>query len=70
MEARWARHRAAAERLWAGLERLGLQPLVDDVACRVPSLTTVKIPVSFVEFEYLVYGFSIHLLLAIKLGGN
>ena len=39
----WARHRENAERLWAGLERLGLQLHVDP-HLRLPTLTTVCIP--------------------------
>ncbi len=43
LEARWARHRALAEMLWAGLERLGLALHVD-APHRLPSLTTVRVP--------------------------
>ncbi len=43
LEARWARHRANAERLWRGLESLGLELHVAP-ACRIPSLTTVRVP--------------------------
>jgi alanine-glyoxylate transaminase/serine-glyoxylate transaminase/serine-pyruvate transaminase len=43
LEARWARHRANAERLWRGLEALGLALHVPQ-AHRVPSLTTVRVP--------------------------
>ena len=39
----WARHRRSAERLWAGLERLGLQPHVP-LELRLHTLTTVRIP--------------------------
>lgn len=43
LEARWARHRENAELLWAGLSALGLELHVP-LACRVPSLTTVRVP--------------------------
>ncbi|MGE5126322.1 MAG: pyridoxal-phosphate-dependent aminotransferase family protein [Betaproteobacteria bacterium] len=43
LEARWARHRANAERLWSGLESLGLELHVPP-AHRIPSLTTVRVP--------------------------
>ncbi len=43
LEARWARHRANAELLWAGLADLGLKLLVPQEH-RLPSLTTVRIP--------------------------
>ena len=43
IEARWARHLANAQQLWAGLERLGLKLVVPE-AYRLPSLTTVYIP--------------------------
>jgi len=40
----WARHREAAERLWDGLERMGLELFVEDVNERLPTVTTVKVP--------------------------
>jgi alanine-glyoxylate transaminase/serine-glyoxylate transaminase/serine-pyruvate transaminase len=43
LEARFARHRANAERLWAGLESLGLELHVP-AGTRIPSLTTVRVP--------------------------
>jgi alanine-glyoxylate transaminase/serine-glyoxylate transaminase/serine-pyruvate transaminase len=43
LEQAWARHRSNAERLWTGLERLGLQLLVPE-HLRLPTLTTVRIP--------------------------
>jgi alanine-glyoxylate transaminase/serine-glyoxylate transaminase/serine-pyruvate transaminase len=43
LEARWARHRANAERLWRGLESLGLELHVPP-GHRIPSLTTVRVP--------------------------
>ncbi|MEB3326285.1 MAG: alanine--glyoxylate aminotransferase family protein [Synechococcus sp.] len=43
LEAAWARHRSNAERLWAGLERLGLE-LHAPQHLRLPTLTTVRIP--------------------------
>ena len=39
----WIRHRRNAERLWAGLERLGLTLHVP-LELRLPTLTTVRIP--------------------------
>ncbi len=48
LEARFARHRANAERLWAGLEAMGLALHVP-VAHRLPSLTTVRVPVGVDE---------------------
>ncbi len=43
LEAAWARHRSNAERLWAGLERLGLELHVSE-PLRLATLTTVRIP--------------------------
>jgi alanine-glyoxylate transaminase/serine-glyoxylate transaminase/serine-pyruvate transaminase len=43
LEPRYARHRANAELLWAGLEDLGLEPCVP-LDHRLPSLTTVWVP--------------------------
>lgn len=43
LEARWARHQANADLLWAGLADLGLSCLVPPEV-RLPSLTTVCIP--------------------------
>ena len=43
LEARWARHRLNAERLWCGLEALGLELHVP-AGLRIPSLTTVRVP--------------------------
>jgi alanine-glyoxylate transaminase/serine-glyoxylate transaminase/serine-pyruvate transaminase len=43
LENRFARHRANAEILWAGLEELGIPPLVP-VEHRLPTLTTPKLP--------------------------
>ena len=43
LEAVWARHRRNAERLWTGLERLGLALHVPH-DLRLPTLTTVRIP--------------------------
>jgi alanine-glyoxylate transaminase / serine-glyoxylate transaminase / serine-pyruvate transaminase len=42
LEARFARHKSNAEILWAGLEKLGLPPLVA-LKDRLPSLTTCKL---------------------------
>ncbi len=43
LEAAWARHRSNAERLWSGLERLGLELHVRE-PLRLATLTTVRIP--------------------------
>jgi alanine-glyoxylate transaminase/serine-glyoxylate transaminase/serine-pyruvate transaminase len=43
LENAWERHRVNAERLWAGLERLGLE-LHAPEHLRLPTLTTVRIP--------------------------
>lgn len=43
LEAAWDRHRRNAERLWSGLERLGLELHVRE-PLRLPTLTTVRIP--------------------------
>lgn len=43
LPARFSRHRANAELLWAGLEELGLQPYVP-LEHRLPSLTTPRLP--------------------------
>lgn len=43
LEARYARHRAQANALYAGLEGLGLELVVDE-AVRLPPLTLVRIP--------------------------
>jgi alanine-glyoxylate transaminase/serine-glyoxylate transaminase/serine-pyruvate transaminase len=44
LEARWARHQANAERLWAGLADMGLACHVADPCHRIPALTTVRVP--------------------------
>jgi alanine-glyoxylate transaminase/serine-glyoxylate transaminase/serine-pyruvate transaminase len=43
LESAWNRHRSNAERLWSGLERLGLE-LHAPEHLRLPTLTTVRIP--------------------------
>ncbi len=43
LAARWARHQAIAETLWAGLAEIGLSPYVAR-EWRLPSLTTVRVP--------------------------
>ncbi len=40
----WTRHHAAAERLWEGLESMGLELFISDPALRLPTVTTVKVP--------------------------
>jgi len=66
LEAAWARHRSNAERLWAGLERLGLELHVPE-DLRLPTLTTVRIP-DGVDGK----AFSLHLLntQGIEVGGG
>jgi alanine-glyoxylate transaminase / serine-glyoxylate transaminase / serine-pyruvate transaminase len=48
LEACWARHRANAEYLWSELPKLGLDLVVPGER-RLPSLTTVQVPVSLAE---------------------
>ncbi len=48
LTARFARHRANAELLWAGLEELDTPPMVP-LAYRAPSLTTCQVPTSVDE---------------------
>lgn len=48
LEPRFARHRAHAEMLWSGLEAMGLKLHVQ-IAYRLPTLTTVKIPSSVMD---------------------
>jgi len=43
LEGAWARHRSTAERLWQGLERIGLELHVPE-PLRLATLTTVRIP--------------------------
>jgi alanine-glyoxylate transaminase/serine-glyoxylate transaminase/serine-pyruvate transaminase len=43
LPARWERHRHQAERLWNGLQELGLEPLIPP-SYRLPMLTVVRIP--------------------------
>lgn len=43
LEARWARHRHNAVRLWSGLAEMGLVMHVEE-PYRIPSLTTVRVP--------------------------
>eukprot|EP00163_Fabomonas_tropica_P024552 TRINITY_DN4235_c0_g2_i1.p1 TRINITY_DN4235_c0_g2~~TRINITY_DN4235_c0_g2_i1.p1 ORF type:complete len:334 (-),score=106.74 TRINITY_DN4235_c0_g2_i1:164-1165(-) len=54
LEERWARHQRTAEFFWAGLERIGLEPLVAK-EYRLPSLTTVKIPEDIDGKQVCVY---------------
>ena len=44
LEAAWARHAAAAQQLYVGLERLGLKLYVKDPAHRLATVTTVEVP--------------------------
>jgi alanine-glyoxylate transaminase/serine-glyoxylate transaminase/serine-pyruvate transaminase len=66
LEAAWTRHRDNAERLWRGLERLGLQLHVPE-PLRLASLTTVRIP-DGVDGK----GFALHLLdrHGVEIGGG
>lgn len=66
LESAWARHRSNAERLWAGLEGLGLELHVPE-SLRLPTLTTVRIPEG-VDGK----AFSLHLLntYGIEVGGG
>jgi alanine-glyoxylate transaminase/serine-glyoxylate transaminase/serine-pyruvate transaminase len=66
LEEAWSRHRRNAERLWAGLESLGLELHVPE-PLRLASLTTVKIPEG-VDGK----AFSLHLLNShgIEVGGG
>jgi alanine-glyoxylate transaminase/serine-glyoxylate transaminase/serine-pyruvate transaminase len=66
LEQAWSRHRENAERLWAGLERLGLRLHVAE-SLRLPTLTTVCIPEG-VDGK----AFSLHLLnhFGIEVGGG
>ncbi len=43
VESRYARHRQVAQALWAGLEAMDMELMVD-TAIRLPSVTTVKVP--------------------------
>ncbi|CAH0554524.1 unnamed protein product [Brassicogethes aeneus] len=38
------RHRDCAKRLYDGLEKLGLEPFVEEVHKRLPTVTTIKVP--------------------------
>jgi alanine-glyoxylate transaminase/serine-glyoxylate transaminase/serine-pyruvate transaminase len=66
LEEAWSRHQRNAERLWAGLESLGLE-LHAPRALRLPTLTTVRIPEG-VDGK----AFSLHLLNrhGIEVGGG
>ena len=44
LESSWRRHLAAAQKLWSGLEALGLELFVADPKDRLPTVTTVKVP--------------------------
>ncbi len=66
LENSWNRHRKNAEKLWNGLERLGIELHVP-VDLRLPTLTTVKIPEGLDG-----KGFTLHLLnnYGIEIGGG
>ncbi|GJQ82278.1 Spat, partial [Trypoxylus dichotomus] len=38
------KHQVCAQRLYEGLDRLGLQPFIRDVNKRLPTITTIKVP--------------------------
>ena len=44
LTSRWARHRHHQEALIAGLQAMGLEPVVEATQLRLPPLTTVRIP--------------------------
>ena len=44
LESSWRRHLATAQKLWRGLEALGLELFVPDPKDRLPTVTTVKVP--------------------------
>ncbi|CAL4061092.1 unnamed protein product, partial [Meganyctiphanes norvegica] len=44
LESLLIRHKAAAERLWAGLAELGLEMYVSDVSKRLPTVNTIRVP--------------------------
>jgi alanine-glyoxylate transaminase/serine-glyoxylate transaminase/serine-pyruvate transaminase len=62
----WARHRQNAERLWAGLERLGLELHVRE-ELRLPTLTTVRIPEGIDGKAFALHLLNTH---GIEIGGG
>lgn len=40
----WARHKAMHDMLWDGLDKLGLEPFVEDPASRLYTVNTIKVP--------------------------
>lgn len=50
LQARWARHRQAAEQLWSSLEEMGFDLHVPE-GHRLPNLTTVRIPAEINDGE-------------------
>lgn len=44
LEKSWETHRRCAEMLWEGVEKLGLELLVQDKANRLPCVTGIKVP--------------------------
>lgn len=40
----WARHKAMHDMLWEGLDKLGLEPFVEDPASRLYTVNTIKVP--------------------------
>ncbi|MED5250271.1 MAG: aminotransferase class V-fold PLP-dependent enzyme, partial [Pseudomonadota bacterium] len=44
LERAWERHRAISQKLVTGLDRLGLEMMVDDASIRLPQLSVVDVP--------------------------
>jgi len=44
LEATWERHRMCAEKLYKGLESMGLECFVPQAGARTPTVTTIKVP--------------------------
>jgi alanine-glyoxylate transaminase/serine-glyoxylate transaminase/serine-pyruvate transaminase len=66
IENAWARHRQNAERLWSGLQRLGLEPHVRE-DLRLPTLTTVRIPEGIDGKAFALHLLNTH---GIEIGGG
>lgn len=64
LEKSWTRHRECAEKLWAGLDKIGLELYVEDKAARLPTVNAVKVP-SDVQWkhvsDYAMKNFSVEL---------
>ncbi|KAK3878111.1 hypothetical protein Pcinc_017223 [Petrolisthes cinctipes] len=44
LESLWSRHQSCAQRLYSGLEELGLKPFISDPTKRTPTVTTIRVP--------------------------